>query len=251
MLLCLLAEAGMLVWGYWTHLHLHHSAATQRWAINRFVAEINRSVLSVAGVHMYLEYLFRLKLPPSFRALMRTINVLHLRSSNPKPKWFPGDDRWQAIRDHYLEHRLRSPQSGQIEYYRRSVQTERDQRGLFQRIFAVCSVLAILATFSEIIIVGAPGGASMLSEPASAAIGVLTVVLPVLAVGVLSWSAAMDYTARVNIFREMENWLKDQADRIQDTKSEHEFMRLAATTELRLLGETAEWYSRRSYTGVQ
>ena len=80
----------------------------------------------------------------------------------------------------------------------------------------------------------------ILNPTVATTISILTVVLPVLAVGVLSWSAAMDYAARVNIFREMEQWLGQQAERIERTHSEHEFKRLVTSTEHRLLSETAE-----------
>jgi hypothetical protein len=78
----------------------------------------------------------------------------------------------------------------------------------------------------------------------------LAIILPVLAVGILSWGAAKDYEARSQTYRQMHEFLQAQERRFQQATSAREFERLVDGTEMRLLGETADWYSRRSFAGV-
>jgi len=48
----------------------------------------------------------------------------------------------------------------------------------------------------------------------------------------------------------MHSYLVDQQRRLEAARSEREFARLALDTASRLLGETVNWFSRRSYSGV-
>ena len=83
-----------------------------------------------------------------------------------------------------------------------------------------------------------------------AVLGFFGVVLPVVAVAALSLAAANDLEARSHTFSEMHSFLVEQSRRLADAHSEREFSNLLTETESRLLGETATWYSRRSFTGV-
>ena len=48
----------------------------------------------------------------------------------------------------------------------------------------------------------------------------------------------------------MLEFLRTQRKRLKLATSQREFRRLVEETESRLLGETAEWFSRRAVTGV-
>ena len=82
------------------------------------------------------------------------------------------------------------------------------------------------------------------------ALGVLAVVLPVLAVGVLSWAAAQDYEGRIATFSEMRRFLQRQEKALRGLRSRRGLHQRVEETELALLGETAEWYARRSHGKV-
>ena len=78
----------------------------------------------------------------------------------------------------------------------------------------------------------------------------LSIVLPIVAVAALSLSAAADLDARAESFRELHTFLVRQQPLLERAGSLHEFLPLMLETEERLLGETANWYSRRAYLGV-
>jgi len=78
----------------------------------------------------------------------------------------------------------------------------------------------------------------------------LTILLPVLAVAALSLAAAFDLEARRHTFKEMHEFLERQTRHLTEAASEREFAKLLLETESRLLGETVNWFSRRSFTGV-
>jgi hypothetical protein len=87
-------------------------------------------------------------------------------------------------------------------------------------------------------------------SPVTSALGACAILLPVVAVAALSLAASRDLEARVNIYGELVTFLKKQVEMIENADSEHEFAALVIEAESRLLGETAAWYSRRSFTGV-
>ena len=94
--------------------------------------------------------------------------------------------------------------------------------------------------------------------------GALAVFLPVLAVGALSWAAAQDDEERVHSFRatltfrepESESDALDRILRDQDERSAsglgdaRDARRAIEAIKQELLGETAEWYTRRTFGGV-
>lgn len=70
------------------------------------------------------------------------------------------------------------------------------------------------------------------------------------AVGGLSWAAVLDSEARVETFGETLDFLKRQRPFLEQATSAAEFDRLLLETETILLGETTNWFSRRSNTGL-
>ena len=244
----LAAELGVLGWGYGAHRRMHHANPSKPWALSRLVTEINRSVAALGHLRMPLDYLFRLRLPEELRPLLRTLNVLHLHHGRNNP---PAD--WQALRDAYLRERLTDPDpaQGQIAYYDGKIRKEQRALRRADRLFNGLSIAAIaavgvkLATVAGLIHWPAPM-AAMLPQ----ALGVLAVVLPVLAVGVLSWAAAQDYEGRIATFSEMRRFLQRQEKALRGLRSRRGLHQRVEETELALLGETAEWYARRSHGKV-
>lgn len=230
-------EVLFLLAGFGVHLYLHHSQAARTWAIARVVAELARSLQAIGSHHIYLQHLFFLPLPYSFRSLLRTLNILHLRST-----WPERNTDWKPQRDAYLRSRL----DDQIRFYKRRLVVDNRRLWWCQSTFTVCSMLAIAATSVKFVLTLL----STSSEPWLAVLGTLAIVLPVLAVGGLSWSAALDCEARVETFTETLRFLERQAPFFEQATTVTEFDRLLLETESVLLGETANWFSRRSNTSV-
>jgi hypothetical protein len=148
---------------------------------------------------------------------------------------------WESLRDAYLEERLTCPSRGQIAYYARHLERAGIWRTVLQSMFYFCSAMAMIAVVMKILL-HAPGAGVLL--------GLFAIVLPAVAVGALSLSASFDIEARIHTYAEMLRFLNERVRWIEQSVSEREFMRLAQETESRLLGETAGWYLRRSFTGI-
>ncbi len=217
--------SGWVPWllaGLGYHEWLHRSCAAQRWALARLTAEVARSVNPLAGVPRALRHLFELPMPGELRPLLRTLNVLHLqgrRALDPAG--------WKARRDRYVSERLKQPKKGQIDYYDGELAGARGRLKLARGAFYIGSGGAVVAT-----------------------LGFLAVLLPVVAMAALSLAASLDLEARTHIYEEMLDFLKAQTALLNQAGSENEFAALAVETESRLLGETANWYARRAFTGV-
>lgn len=235
-------ELVLLAIGFSRHRLLRRAEVSRAWAMSRLLAELAYSVLAVGQLHVYLDYLFSLPIPDSLRPLLRTINVLHLQETRSFNR-----STWSSVRDGYVEDRLVG-RRGQIPFYKRESGKAQRQLWWAHRTFVVCAVLAMIATVIKLALCWEE--APTPSAVASGAIGVLAVILPVLAVGALSLAAALDLEARYHTFREMHEYLVTQERHLRDARSEREFSRLVLETESRLLGETVNWFSRRSYTGV-
>jgi hypothetical protein len=230
--------------GFGVHYSLHHSHACHRWAMSRLVAEVARSVIAFGSVHVYLEYLFALPFPSALRPLLRTINVLHLRSARRDSA------DWESKRNTYVAMRL-TAEDGQINYYRNAAVRARRWLHSFHWTFLVCSGGAILATSIKLLVIAGFNLHVDHDDPAvTGTLGGLAIALPVLAVAALSLAAAMDLEARKHTYAEMLAFLEEQKDRLNQAATERDFVRLLLETESRQLGEIANWFSRRSFTGV-
>ncbi|MBI3350125.1 MAG: hypothetical protein HY020_23305 [Burkholderiales bacterium] len=71
-------ELGLLGYGLWTHLRLHHRGGTTGWALTRLCAEVGRSVLALDGIPGALQTLQSLPFPRSLAPMLRTLTVLQL-----------------------------------------------------------------------------------------------------------------------------------------------------------------------------
>ncbi|MBK6882380.1 MAG: hypothetical protein IPH05_05460 [Flavobacteriales bacterium] len=200
---------------------------------------IDLSVHGVAGLHMSLSYLFDLELPQSLRPLLRTLNVLHLRSSR-------GADRqdWKSIRTNYLKR-----VAVQQKYYNASASSHRRKAQRDNVLFLLFSGTAIAIGAYKFFAHGLH-----LSEaepgPWTKVFEIVGIIGPILAVGILSYSAAMDREANAVTFRETRTRIDDLERRIAAAKSRNEMERLVVETEQVLLGENAAWFSRRTFKGV-
>jgi hypothetical protein len=72
----------------------------------------------------------------------------------------------------------------------------------------------------------------------------------VLAAAALSLAAAHDLEAQEHTYHETSEFLERQKQYLEDARSERDFAALVLETESQVLGETATWFSRRSFTGV-
>lgn len=230
-------EVILLLAGFWVHHLIHHSHLVRVWATSRLTAEIARSVGSLRAHHVHLDYLFTLPFPESLQPLLRTVNVLHLASSKESPS------SWQEERAHYLARRLDGPE-GQIRYYTTKLAESKGKLRFATRLFHLASITAILATGTKLALILAGN-----THPPSA-LGVLAILLPVVAVGALSLAASFDLEARVHTYQEMVDYLTSVRPLFDSATTERAFAHLMLRAEYRLLGETVNWFSRRSFTSV-
>lgn len=232
------AELLLLLVGFATHVALHRSHAGRQWAFNRIIAELNRSVNGVNGLHMPLDYLFDVQLPQRLRALLRTLNVLHLRSSRNADR-----SNWKPVRESYLA-RVKEQQ----DYYGTKGPAHERKARRDNRWFLVFSGAAIAVGVFKVVehLVAHEGG----SHTLTALLEIIGIVGPILAVGILSYSSAMDHEANGETFKETKARIDDLYRQITVAKSRNELERLVVETERVLLGENAAWFSRRTFKSV-
>jgi hypothetical protein len=234
-------ELLMLGAGMWVHTTLHRTHISLRWAEARLLAEVARSVLAIGQLHVYLSHLFTLPFPARIRSFLRTVNDLHLQSTRQD------HTPWQQKRDVYVAQRLVEPlQNGQIQFYhRRAADAERRLRRANQAFIAFWC----LAAFSTLLKLGfhhrLEGSPLLVGF-----LGTLAIVMPVLAAGALSLAGAMDLDAQEHTYIEMHEFLEKQVTRFTSARSERDYRNLVIETETRLLGETANWFSRRSFVTI-
>jgi len=230
----------LLAGGLGAHLWLHRAKSQRAWAVFRLVAELNRSVIALGKLHIYLSYQFALRLPDELRPLLRTLNILHLRSTRAS-----ASEPWQPLRDAYLFNRLNDPNpaNGQIKFYENRCRAESKRLRFAGALSRTCSWLAIFSTAAKLaVLLAGPSPAEGLAGVGVKVLGSLAIFLPTLAVGALSWAAAKGYKARVQSFQATCDSLKRQSLALGQATSDREFRRLVEETEALLLGETADWY---------
>ncbi len=237
------AELMFLAAGLSYHWWLHHSHAVRHWAMARLSAQIASSVSALAQARCTLEYLLDLPMPLSLRPLLRTLNVLHLQDLRMPQQ------PWQDRRTAYVQSRLRNPDQGQLAYYQAKLKQARRWLSLARWGFYLSSIGAFTATGLKLSMKFSTWHLAATFDPA-VSLGFLAVLLPVIAVAGLSLAAAFDLEAREHIYDETLKFLEQQTRLLDAAVSENEFSTLAVETERRLLGETANWYARRAFTGI-
>lgn len=229
--------------GLSTHHRLHHGGATRHWALTRLLAETLRSLRSVADTAVNLDYARTLAFPDSFGPLLRTAAVLHGLQALRLPR-----SEWIAERDRYIGARLTGP-SGQLNYFEQAARNAQRRLAWANAGFWVFSGTAFVVTTAKLAVL--MGAASEAMAPAiSAWGGLLAIVLPVAAVGFLSWAAASDLEARTKTYGDMHVFLSAQLERLRRANSPREFARCVRETEMTILGENLGWFSRRLFQGV-
>lgn len=241
--IALFVEIALLIWGFLIHRQLHKGRHTEDWAMARLCAEVCRSTRAFGRMHGSLGYLLAMPFPQELKPVLRTLEVLHLRSMRAAPV---GD--WRTELERYVEKRLTSPNrlQGQIAYYGHEQAKAQALAARASRFFMLMSFAAIAVTTIKLSmkLLGVDLGQQV------EWFGVAAVVFPVGAVGVMSMAAALDAEAREHIFAQMRDFLITQSCRLKEAASHREAAALAIETETRLLGESVTWYSRRAYTGI-
>jgi hypothetical protein len=240
-------ELFLLALGFGTHQYLHRSRAVERWAMSRLAAEVARSVAAIDTFHVYLEFLFTLPFPPSLRHLLRTISVLHLSSTAST-----ADEPWEAKRDAYVHNRLVRPRPrAQIPYNQDTSDDARLRLLWLQRIFFGSTTLAFIATLIKLLILCHTLPVSEhAGEVVTGIMGTMAILLPIVAVAALSLASAFDLEARYHLSAEMVEFLHAQRLRLENASTRREYARLLIETESRMLGETVNWYARRTFLGI-
>ncbi len=237
----LFGEVFLLAIGISAHHSLHHKKISGKWATSRLVAEIARSVLAIRFPCQF-NYLLNLPLPVNVRRLVRTMNTLSLYSTHINPK-----TNEEKTKEDYFEKRL----TVQSRYYKGKLDEEEDKLGMSKKLFIGFSVIAIIATLSKILIKCLNFSSSCpLLHLISDTLGFFAIISPVIAVGAVSLAAALDWKARIYTYQEMVDFLKQQEDILNNAESESEVEKLILETESRLIGETANWFTRRSFAEV-
>lgn len=241
----LVLEVALLLWGFLTHHRLHNEHALRDWAMARLCAETARSVACLRGMPMAFEHLRQLALPPEMNGLIKTLNVLHLRDNRAAAE----PAALEALRQRYLGERLKArPPSGQQAYYLGEAAKAHGNYKLASNLFVLLSVMALMATSFKLIVLLWPAGIDWSMWTGVA--GPAAILLPVVAVGFMSFATAMDWEARAHTFNDMHVFVQRQGEHIASAASLHELTGLALQTEGRLLGETLNWFARRAYVGV-
>lgn len=156
---------------------------------------------------------------------------------------------WTQRRDNDLACRFDEAKDGQLTYFANQSAHARRRRRRATRAFVACTALALAATFAKLLLKVL--GDSLAQSPLlPGALGLVAVWMPVLAVGAMSWSSALDLRAREVTFTDMGHFLSRQRKRLLVAANEAEFLALTLDTEVRLLGETLTWYSRRAFFSV-
>lgn len=243
LVLALIAEIGLLTWGFLIHRQLHKVRHTEDWAMARLCAELCRSTRELGRLYGSLSFLLALPFPSELRPLLRTLEVLQLRSRRGAQQ-----EDWRTDLQRYVTQRLTgsSHLTGQIAYYGHEQRRATALAHGAARAFTWLSLAAIATTTIKLALkllsvdIGHQGGW----------MGVVAIMLPVMAVGGMSIAAALDAEARDHTFAQMRDFLTAQVQRLTQAASQREAMALAVEAETRLLSETLTWYARRVYTGI-
>ena len=237
----LLVELLLLASGVATHFALHHSGNVKRWAIYRLTAELCTSILAISNLRISMLNLYNMPFPSGLLPLLRTLHVLQLIACRT------GNAAWPELRDAYFKERL----DGQISYYSRERTRGLHRLAIANGVFRGASSVAFGITLVKLALPYL-GVAQLVpvNTLIDTAVSVLAIALPMVAVAALSLAASFDLEARVHTYEETLGDLERARQRMQDADTEREFSQLALRAEHELLSETANWASRRSFTGV-
>ncbi|MEZ2293501.1 hypothetical protein [Variovorax sp. RCC_210] len=244
----LFTELACLGAGLGAHLMLHKGHAVHVWAVTRLVAQMMTSLQAVRAAGGSLGYAVLMTWEEEFLPLLRTCTVLHLMQTRQQRCEPTAKLSLEARRDAYCRSRIEEDGLGQLHYYRKQARQAKYRRKVATVAFWIFSLGAVMATSLKwASLHGWLGnwGHHMLDWG-----GFFAIILPVIAVGFLSWSGASDLEARAATFSAMSAFLERQLPQLRAATSDHELDTLVRETETRLLGESHHWFSRRSFTDV-
>lgn len=223
-LLCLASALGVA-------LILRYTGAHHQWVRCRLAAEIARSALATWGLPRKAPLFQELDIP-EFRPLMRSLHVLHLRSSAAQPV------PMEEFKANYLENRV----DDQLGYYRRRLARALPQLVRLRTGFWISTVLAILCTAAYALdMVHLPERGQQLLYY------FLPISLPVVAAACISLISVHDLHRRVARYREMEHVLESSRKQISFCRTWNSLERIVQRTEGTLILEVMEWHSITSF----
>jgi hypothetical protein len=240
-------ELVLLMGSFWLHRYLHKKRQVQRWALFRLIREVIRSLKALGNLHIYPEHLFALTPHiPELRGLLRTLNVLHLRSTRHNTP-----DNYAADCKAYLKQRMEGTGSNnQIRYHTDKSRSTEDNNRLAQGAFKAFSIAAMGVTVCELLMKGPLHHFYEQYHWLGGILGFFAVMLPVAAVAGLSLAAAFDWEATHYESASLKQFLVDQQKLLEQVGSFNECKRLVLETESRLLSKELNWFTRRSFLGV-
>jgi hypothetical protein len=212
------------------HGHSHHS-----WVRCRLAAEFCRSALATWGLPRAAPLFEELELP-SVRGLVRSLHILHSRTTRADPVSI------EDFKRIYLQQRIHD----QLAYYRRQ---EMRALPLFKRLkfgFWGATLLALVSTLSY-----AVARSLDIAVPEwvlTTVFHFLPISLPVVAAALISLISINDLQRRVARFREMQMVLEQSGKKISFCQTWKSLERIVLRTEHALLQEVLEWHSLTSFS---
>ena len=223
-LLCLAAALGVA-------LVLRSTGAHHQWVRCRLAAEIARSALATWGLPRRAPLFEELDIP-EFRSLMRSLHVLHIRSSAVQPV------SMEDFKQSYLAKRV----DDQLSYYRRRLAKALPQLVRLRAGFWVSTILALVCTAAYALkLVHLPERGEQLLYY------FLPISLPVVAAATISLISVHDLHRRVARYREMEHVLESSRKQIAFCRTWNSLERIVQRTEGTLILEVMEWHSITSF----
>lgn len=228
-LLCLLGALGVAF-----ALH-HHQHSLQNWVRCRLAAEFCRSALATWGLRRATSLFEGVDLPGA-HGLMRTLHVLHSRSSSSQAV------PMEEFRRLYLQHRI----DDQLAYYRRQEARALPLFGRLKLGFWIATWMAVVATAAYALTDTL--GVTIDKFTAQTVFYFLPISLPVVAAAFISMISINDLQRRVARYREMQAILEDAKKHLKFCETWNSFERVVLRTESALRQEMLEWHSITSFT---
>lgn len=228
-LLCLVGALGLAVLAH------HHSRSLHNWVHCRLAAEFCRSALAAWGLRRATPLFEDLDLP-RLHGLMRTLHVLHSRSTAAQGVSI---DEFKRL---YLEKRI----DDQLAYYRRQEERAWPLLRRLRRGFWLATLVALVCTAAYAV---ADSAHTTVPDAWRATFFYfLPISLPVIAAAFISMISVNDLQRRVARYREMRLMLEESRKRIVFCQTWNSLERVVLKTERALRQEMLEWHSITSFT---
>ena len=226
--LCLAGALGVAL-----ALRSHHHSL-HNWVHCRLAAEFCRSALATWGLRRATPLFEDLDLP-NVHGLMRTLQILHSRSSAAQAVPL---EQFQKI---YLEKRI----DDQLAYYRRQEARALPLFGRLKLGFWIATILALGCTLAYAVC--HTGHLAVPEWMTTAVFYFLPISLPVVAASFISLISINDLQRRVARYREMQLMLVDSRKRVSFCQTWNSLERVVLKTERALRQEMLEWHSITSF----